>query len=192
MTKKIKEIIVVEGKHDTQAIRRAVNADTIETGGSALSDRTLSEIKRAQLERGVIIFTDPDGSGERIRRLVAEQVTGVKHAFIPRAKARGKGKIGVEHATDATIIEALAQVRTETEMNDDGMHEIAWDQYIDLGFVGQPHSTQFREHVAMKLGIGYANGKNFFRRLQVLHIGKEELVQAIEQVRKDQGDVRRR
>ena len=32
----IKEIIVVEGKDDTVAIKRAVEAETIETGGSAI------------------------------------------------------------------------------------------------------------------------------------------------------------
>jgi hypothetical protein len=32
----IKEVIVVEGKDDTVAIKRAVEADTIETGGSAI------------------------------------------------------------------------------------------------------------------------------------------------------------
>lgn len=34
---KIKEIIVVEGKDDTAAVQRAVDADTIETNGSAPS-----------------------------------------------------------------------------------------------------------------------------------------------------------
>ncbi len=34
---KIKEIIVVEGKDDTTAVRQAVNADTIETNGSAIN-----------------------------------------------------------------------------------------------------------------------------------------------------------
>ncbi|MCT6903202.1 MAG: ribonuclease M5, partial [Lactobacillus sp.] len=34
----IKEIIVVEGKDDTTAIKRAVQADTIETNGSAISE----------------------------------------------------------------------------------------------------------------------------------------------------------
>ena len=40
--KKIKEIIVVEGKDDTVAIKRAVNADTIETNGSAVNESVLS------------------------------------------------------------------------------------------------------------------------------------------------------
>ena len=34
--KKIREVIVVEGKKDTAAVQRAVAADTLETGGSAI------------------------------------------------------------------------------------------------------------------------------------------------------------
>ena len=41
---KIKEIIVVEGKDDTAAIKQAVNADTIETNGSALMMKRLKKL----------------------------------------------------------------------------------------------------------------------------------------------------
>ena len=41
---KIKEIIVVEGKDDTTAIKRAVDADTIETNGSALNQETIEKL----------------------------------------------------------------------------------------------------------------------------------------------------
>ena len=64
--KKIKEVIVVEGKRDTAAVRRAVAADTLETGGSAVGSDLIRAIRRAQDRRGVIILTDPDGAGERI------------------------------------------------------------------------------------------------------------------------------
>ena len=56
---KIKEIIVVEGKDDTVAIKRAVDADTIETNGSAIGDHVIEQVKLALQKRGVIIFTDP-------------------------------------------------------------------------------------------------------------------------------------
>lgn len=62
---KIKEFIVVEGRDDTTAIKRAVEADTIETNGSAINQATIEKIKRAQETRGVIIFTDPDYPGEK-------------------------------------------------------------------------------------------------------------------------------
>ena len=45
---KIKEIIVVEGKDDTAAVQRAVDEDTIETNGSAVSMDTIEKIKLAQ------------------------------------------------------------------------------------------------------------------------------------------------
>lgn len=40
---KIKEIIVVEGRDDTVAIKRAVDADTIETNGSAVNEETIEK-----------------------------------------------------------------------------------------------------------------------------------------------------
>jgi len=41
---KLKEIIVVEGRDDTTAVKRAVDADTIETNGSAISMETIEAI----------------------------------------------------------------------------------------------------------------------------------------------------
>ncbi len=41
----LKEVLVVEGKMDTVAIRRALNADTIETGGFTLAPYTLRQIE---------------------------------------------------------------------------------------------------------------------------------------------------
>lgn len=86
----IREVIVVEGKDDTVAIQRAVEADTIETGGSAVSEMTIRRIALAQERRGVIIFTDPDHAGERIRKMIAERVPGCKHAFLARHEAIAK------------------------------------------------------------------------------------------------------
>ncbi len=66
MTKlKIQEIIVVEGKDDTRRLQEVVDADTIETIGSAINEDILMQIEHAQETRGVIIFTDPDFSGRK-------------------------------------------------------------------------------------------------------------------------------
>lgn len=178
----IQEVIVVEGHHDTQAIHRAVGADTIETGGSALPEHVLAEIKRAQKRRGVIVFTDPDAQGERIRRLIAERVPGVKHAFLPREKAKGKGKIGIEHADDEAIRQALQAVRTAGDVTQSKM---SWDDYLSYGLAGRRDSARLRRAVADALQIGYANGKQFFKRLQVLQIDQNELAVALQRVRKD-------
>lgn len=87
----IKELIVVEGKSDTVAVKRAVEADTIETGGSAVDRKVIAKIALAMERRGVIILTDPDHAGERIRKIVSSKVPGCKHAFIPEKDATRKG-----------------------------------------------------------------------------------------------------
>lgn len=69
---KIREVIVVEGKNDTNVLQQYFDCETIETHGTSLDAQTLALIRLAQQRRGVIIFTDPDHPGEYIRRRVNE------------------------------------------------------------------------------------------------------------------------
>ena len=70
MTEKIKipQVIVVEGKDDTANLQRFYQVDTYETRGSAINEEDLERIEKLHQLRGVIVFTDPDYNGERIRR----------------------------------------------------------------------------------------------------------------------------
>ena len=172
----IKEIIVVEGKDDTVAIKRAVEADTIETNGSAIGEDVLRRILLAQERRGVIIFTDPDHAGERIRKIVAGRVPGCKHAFLPQEKAMYKGDIGIENADPEAIRQALAELRTETP---DGLGEITWDDLMDAGLIVHPEAANRRLLMGNLLGIGYANGKQFYKRCTSFRISREEFLEAL-------------
>ncbi|WP_146172182.1 ribonuclease M5 [Melghirimyces profundicolus] len=186
--KKIKEVIVVEGQNDTAAVRRAVTADTIETGGSAVGPHVIARVKRAQKSRGVIILTDPDGAGERIRRIVSREVPGCKHAFLQREEAAGKKGFGVEHASPEAILRALRRVRWEEDAPfSDG---VSWERYLEVGLAGKPNSRSLRELVARRLGIGYGNAKQFFRRLHILRVTEEEFEEACSGVGKDETDDR--
>ncbi len=64
----IKEIIVVEGKDDIQAVKSAVEAEVIATGGFGYDKEFMDKLKIAAENRGVIILTDPDYPGEKIRK----------------------------------------------------------------------------------------------------------------------------
>ena len=44
---KIKEVIVVEGRHDTSVLQQYFDCDTIETNGLSLSEETLRLIEEA-------------------------------------------------------------------------------------------------------------------------------------------------
>jgi len=176
----IKEVIVVEGKSDTLAIHRAVRADTIETGGSAVSDKVIQRIKRAQEKRGVIIFTDPDYPGEKIRKTISQAVPGCKHAFITKDQGRGKRNLGVEYATVDDIRKALQEVRTEVTVP--MKEEITFEDLVDAGLVGGALSGQRREKLGEILGIGYANAKQIHKRLNQLQISIQEFQAALDAI----------
>ncbi|MDQ0220910.1 ribonuclease M5 [Peribacillus cavernae] len=183
--KKIKEIIVVEGKDDTVAIKRAVHADTIETNGSAVGEAVIEQVKLAQKTRGVIIFTDPDYPGQKIRNTIAEQVNGCKHAFISKKEAlpkSGRG-IGVEHASPEAIRTALIEAQT---MDEEAKEEITQQELMEAGLVGGPGSREKREKLGLILKIGFANGKQLHKRLMMFQISKQAFHQALEQIKQEE------
>lgn len=177
----IKEVIVVEGRDDTVAVKRAVEADTIETGGSAIGETTLRKIALAQERRGVIIFTDPDHAGERIRKIVASRVPGCKHAFLRKEDATWKGDIGVENASPEVIREALSRVRSEYEPESQE-DLIDWEDLIDAGLIVHPEAAARRRVMGELLGIGYCNGKQLYKRLRIFKVSHEEFADALSQL----------
>ncbi len=176
----IKEIIVVEGKDDTAAIRRAIDAETIETGGSAIDRRVIERIRLAQERRGVIVLTDPDHAGERIRKIISAHVPGCKHAFLLREEAVCKGDIGVENARPETIRKALEQVKTETRESE---AEISREDLIDAGLIHHPAAASRREQLGDILRIGRCNGKQLYNRLRMYRISREEFGSALSQLK---------
>ena len=104
----IKEVIVVEGKADTRRLKEIFkDIHTIETGGSAIDETTIELIRHAQQTRGVIIFTDPDFPGMKIRSIINERVPGCKNAYIEREKAVDKRKIKL--ALNIVVLRILFQ-----------------------------------------------------------------------------------
>lgn len=178
----IKEIIVVEGKNDTAAVKRAVEAETIETGGSAIDEAVIERIRLAQERRGVIVLTDPDHAGERIRRIITERVPGCKHAFLAREEATLREDIGIENASPEAIREALRRVRTDTQAV---QGEIAWDDLLKAGLIHHPQASERRMRMGRLLGIGYANGKQFYKRCVMFRITRAEFAAALQRMEEE-------
>ncbi|MDN6327164.1 MAG: ribonuclease M5 [Alkalibacterium sp.] len=184
--KKIKEIIVVEGKDDTKRIQRAVKADTIETRGSAINDEILERIALAQETRGVIVFTDPDGPGEKIRKIISKNIPGVKHAFITRDQGRHrksvKASLGIEHASFDDIKEALDKV---VEERMDAKETVSRAFLIREGLIGTDKARELREALGEELRIGYTNGKQLKKRLTMFGFTEPDVKAALDRIRKE-------
>ena len=77
--KKIKEIIVVEGKSDKQFLETFLDADILICNGSAVDGFSLEYLKELSKNRGVIVLTDPDYPGEKIRKEISSVLPVCKH-----------------------------------------------------------------------------------------------------------------
>lgn len=92
--KNFNAVVVVEGKDDTIRLKQFFpGIETIETNGSAVSDEVLEELKKLSQKRKIIIFTDPDFNGERIRRIVSQAVPKAKQAFITRKEGEPEKEV---------------------------------------------------------------------------------------------------
>lgn len=175
----IKEIIVVEGKDDVSAIKRAIDAETITTGGFGLGSHVIERIKSAAERRGVIIFTDPDFAGEKIRGIISAQVPGCKHAFLPKEQATKDGDIGIENASPENIRLALQRARSQSV---ERSHEFTQNDLLYNGLIGFEGSAGRRDEVGRILGIGYGNAKQFLSRLNNYGVSREEFIEALKKI----------
>ena len=115
----VKEVIVVEGRYDKNALSQVVDAVIIETSGFGIfNDRQKQKLLRKLAEeRGIIVLTDPDGAGFVIRNFIRGSVDPslVKHAYVPdiagkerrKAAASKEGKLGVEGMRPQLLLDAL-------------------------------------------------------------------------------------
>ncbi len=177
----IKEVIVVEGRDDVDAVKKALDAEIIAVGGFGINAKVIDRIKEAQKRKGVIVLTDPDFAGEKIRRIISKRVEGIKHAYISKEDGLKDGDIGVENACPEVILNALetAKITVEEKRNFFTMQDMF---YFKL--TNDSTSKVRRSMLGKILGIGYCNTAQMISRLNNYGITKEEFTDAIEKIEK--------
>ncbi|MEX0381217.1 ribonuclease M5 [Leuconostoc sp. MS02] len=174
----INEMIVVEGKSDTQNLARAVIADTIETGGSAINEDAVARAQYAAKTRGVIILTDPDFNGQRIRQIMTTAVPSAKQAYITQNEGRAHKdnrhkSLGVEHAEPEMLCQALSRVMTPKI---DVTTDVDQQFLLRNGLLSGLNARKHREIVGEALHIGYTNGKQLLKRVQQFGITQAQIL----------------
>jgi len=181
----IKEVLVVEGKMDVVAIDKAVEADCIITEGFNLKKQALKNIEQAYKKRGIIIMTDPDSAGERIRSFLTKRFPEAKHAFVPLEEATDNDDIGIEQAKPEAIRKALEKVRT---MDWEPTNNFCGTDLIVNGLSGAQASASRRAKLGAKLGLGIANAKTFLKRLNHYGVTRDEFEQAIAELNAEEAE----
>ena len=167
--RKIKEVIVVEGRYDKNALSQVVDATIITLGGfSVFNDKEkLAFLRRLAEKQGLIVLTDSDGAGFVIRNYLKGALPKdlVKQAYIPdihgkerRKRTPGKeGKLGVEGMKPDVLLETLR--RAGATFLDEAEEETVKGTLITkadlflLGFTGGSHSGEKRQALFKKLSL---------------------------------------
>lgn len=170
----IKEVIVVEGKDDITALRRAVDADIVITNGLQLDDEKIAEIKALNEKYGVIVFTDPDFPGGKIRHKLKDAIPNLKHAYINKEDARcpKTGRLGVEYASPQAIIHALEQAKAEQA---EKTESYTLNDLLIWGLTGTSGSSARREALCNHFSIGHTNGKQLLYKLNSYQIARKDI-----------------
>ena len=161
---RIRQVLVVEGRYDAAALANAVDALILTTDGFAIfKDReTQALLRELGRQRGVILLTDPDAAGFRIRRFVADLVGAehVRHAYVPavagkerRKAVPGKeGLLGVEGFDVQALRQAVLAAGAQRTAERAG-RAITYADLYAWGLSGTAGSREERYAFLKRLGL---------------------------------------
>ena len=186
---KLSQAIIVEGKYDKIKLDQIFDAVIVTTNGFGIFNdkEKLEYIRRLARERGVIIFTDPDGSGLVIRNHLKSVLPPecVYHAYIPDIKGKEKrkampgkaGLLGVEGVDDRLIIDAVMASGVERQPEGDGAKEkITKTDMFELGLSGGKGSQEKRRLLAQKLRLpSNISSNGLLDAVNALRYSKEDI-----------------
>ncbi|MBR5730321.1 MAG: ribonuclease M5 [Firmicutes bacterium] len=177
---RVRETIVVEGRDDESAVLSAADANVITTHGYGIRPETLELIRTAYETRGIVILTDPDHAGRKIRERLTALFPDARQAYLSEAQAEKAGDIGVENASPEDIIRALEAAGCGGSASPGpGAEAVTMEDLYRLGLAGGEESSRKRAAAGGRLGIGSPNAGTFLKRVNYLGIGLERLEEAV-------------
>jgi len=174
----IVQVIIVEGKTDTQKLRKIFGPkiETIETKGLSLDEKTINLIKKVNEYQGIIIFTDPDGPGKKIRQILNEKLDGdVINAFITKADIKKPAKkIGIAEADDEAIYQALSSVVKFNKQKT----SLSWKDYLENDFYLKANRKIICQNFGFDENI---SSKSLFKWLNWMGLTKKNVLKILDQ-----------
>ncbi len=165
---KVKECIIVEGMHDKVKLSNFIDGVILVLHGFAIynNEDMQKTIKKLAHKMGIVILTDSDSAGFRIRNFIKQNIDEkyVKHAYIPDIKGKerrkrtpGKeGLLGVEGIDEETIIKALIDAGCEINGEKHTPKEekkITKADLMRLGLSGTVDSQKKRADLLKEMGL---------------------------------------
>jgi len=196
---KVKETIVVEGIYDKIKLSRFIDAVIIVTNGFCVfsDDRILESIKKMADETGIVILTDSDSAGFKIRNYIKQSLPKekVKHAYVPdvHGKEKRKREPGkVEGIKDDIILDSLKKAGCTIDGSATAVkagREITKADLYKAGLSGGIGSGEKRNALAHSLGIPMKISANMLLDLLNRLLNYDEFCEIVQNIDDLKGEI---
>ena len=165
---KLEQALLVEGKYDAARLSNIVDGTILTTDGfRVFKDGALQRLlKRIAAAQGLIILTDSDAAGFKIRHFVTGLV-GAEHvlqAYVPaiagkeprKAEPGKEGLLGVEGVSADLIVQGLETAltsKTACQQKTTQSRSITYTDLYDWGISGTANSAENRRVFLRRLGL---------------------------------------
>ncbi|MBR5310705.1 MAG: DUF4093 domain-containing protein [Oscillospiraceae bacterium] len=193
---KIKETIIVEGKYDKMRISPLFDANIIELGGFQIynnKDR-LALIRRIAEKNGIIVLTDSDSAGFRLRHYLSSAVpkANITNVYIPNVFGKEKRKakpgkenlIGVEGMTTDVLLDAFRKAGIDPE-KENGERKPPFSKAFlyEIGLSGGSGSSELRRKICEYYNLPKLLSANSLAEILPIITEPAELLSAVEQIK---------
>ena len=193
----IKEAVIVEGIYDKNKLESFLDGVILTTHGFAVyrNDDFVKTIQKLAEKTGIVILTDSDSAGLRIRSFIKQKVPPdrVKHAYVPdiegverrKRKASAEGLLGVEGMSEEIILKALRDAGCTIDDNESegAQSRITKADLFSLGLSGGGGARGLRERLAEELGVPAKLSANMLLEVLNRMVSLEELVEIVQKIK---------
>lgn len=195
---KLQEVLIVEGKYDAAALASLVDALILTTDGFGIfSDAEKKAlIQTLGRRRGLILLTDSDAAGFRIRHYVEKIAAGsvIKHAYVPalpgkesrKAAPSREGTLGVEGLPPEILLLALEKAGA-TAVPAQPSSAVTYTHLYEWGLSGSPGNTARRRQLLTRLALPQRLSKRALCQVLSSLYSRQELLAHIEALSPEPG-----
>lgn len=197
---KVNEAVIVEGKYDKIKLSSVIDGMIIVTNGFGIfKDKEKLELIRYYAEKtGIIILTDSDNAGRKIRGYIKGAVKNgrITNVYIPdifgkekrKTKPSAEGKLGVEGIDVKTLSEAFARAGISTS-EPKAVKDITKLTMFELGLSGGADSSILRKKLQQRLKLPSALSAGALLEVLNTMMTASELSEHIQKLREEKDDI---
>ena len=163
-------ILVVEGKEDSSYLNSFIDAMFVTTNGYDIPDEEIDFLNHASNKKKIIILTDPDDAGKRIREKLNHLIPSAINVEVSYDSCHKNNKHGIAECDKETLIYALKEHFTERR-------ECINNKYT---YLVNENDSSLRDVICKKFHLGKCNVKTMIKRLNYLKISEDEVKQVVE------------